>query len=111
MFKTMKLTIIGGSLMIAVMSPSFADEYIHQVPTEKGYVKYPEHFQSNKTRADVQSEASQAVKSGGSSRFSGNNFPANDNYQKSNRTRQDVINELKNETPAQRKERLELLRG
>lgn len=111
MFKTIKRTIIGGSLMIAVMSPSFAEEYIHQVPTEKGYVTYPEHFQSSKTRNDAQLEASQAVKSGGSSRFSGNNFPASNDYQKSNKTRQDVINELKNETPAQRKERLELLRG
>lgn len=50
---------------------AFANSYIHQTTTEKGYVTYPEHFKSERTRAEVQAEAAAFVKQGGSDAFRG----------------------------------------
>lgn len=105
------LAISFAALSITATSSAFASGYIHPTNSETGYVTVPEHFKSDKTRAQVQAEAAEFVKQGGSANFNGNNYPAQDQTQTSNKTRQQVIDEYMNESPAQRKARLEMLPG
>lgn len=105
-----------GVLAIAAMSllggnVAFASSYIHSTNTEKGYVTYPDHFKSERSRADVQAEAAEFVKKGGSDAFRGGNYPARDVSPASTKTRAEVINELRNMSPAERKAMSDLYRG
>lgn len=90
---------------------AFANSYIHQTTTEKGYVTYPEHFKSERTRAEVQAEAAAFVKQGGSDAFRGGNFPPRDTSVASGKTREQVVNELRSQTPQERKALEALYRG
>lgn len=90
---------------------AFASSYIHQTNTEKGYVTYPEHFKSERTRAEVQAEAAAFVKQGGSDAFRGGNFPPRDTSVASGKTREQVVNEFRSQTPQERKALEALYRG
>lgn len=96
---------------LSASSAALASSYIHSTPTEQGYVAVPEHFRSDKTRAQVQAEAADFVRNGGHNAFQGNNYPPLPVAQSSGKTRQQVIDEYVNESPSQRQARLELTRG
>ncbi|MBF5005874.1 DUF4148 domain-containing protein [Diaphorobacter caeni] len=87
-----------------------ASSYIHSTHSEKGYVIHPEHFKSDKTRTQMQAETAEFVKNGGTDRFRSSIYPPLES-QDSTMTRKQVMDELKNESPAQRKARLEMMRG
>ena len=102
--------ILGCAALLAPALAS-ADTYMHPANNERGVQVYPEHFKSDKTRAQVQAEAAEFVKNGGPETFRSRNYPPLDTTQASTKTRQQVIDEFMNESPAQRKARLEMLRG
>ena len=105
------LALSFAALSLTAANTAFARSYIHPSNSEKGYVAVPEHFKSDKTRAQVQAEAAEFVKNGGPETFRSRNYPPLDTTQASTKTRQQVIDEFMNESPAQRKARLEMLRG
>ncbi|QNP50180.1 DUF4148 domain-containing protein [Diaphorobacter aerolatus] len=105
------LSMAFAALSLTTMNSAFANSYIHSTNTEKGYVVYPEHFKSDKTRAQVQAEAVEFVKNGGTETFRSQNYPVKDTSHASNKTRKQVTDEFLNESPEQRKSRLEMYRG
>ena len=103
--------ILGCAALLAPALAS-ADTYMHPANNERGVQVYPEHFKSDKTRAQVTSEAATVARSeGGLSRFNGNAYPPEPQQTGPGKTRQQVIDEYVNEPAQQRKERLELMRG
>lgn len=84
--------------------------YWHPANNEAGVVVHPEHFNSDRTREQVRAEAETAVRqnrlSYGESSFS---EPAPSTA--STRIRQQVIDEMRNETSAQHRERQSLYPG
>ncbi|MNV98413.1 hypothetical protein D3C71_1936650 [compost metagenome] len=88
-----------------------AAEYIHQTNTEKGYVTVPEHFKSNKTREQVQAEAAEYFKGGNADDMRRGIWPPRTKEQTSGITRQQVMDEYRNQTPEERKARAELYRN
>lgn len=105
------LSMTLAALSMTAMNAASANGYIHSTNTEKGYVVYPEHFKSDKTREQVQAEAAELVKNGGADSFRGNKYPRANSAEASSKTRQQVIDELVNESPAQRKAREAMYRG
>lgn len=104
------------ALVIAISSftaagSAFANGYVHSENTEKGYKVVPEHFKSDKTRAEVQAETSVFVREAGFDSFNGNNYPPMDTSERSTKTREQVISEYANEKPEARKARLDLYLG
>jgi hypothetical protein len=95
--------------MNLIAAPAMADSYIHATATEQGYKVYPDHFRSEVTRAEVIAQAREAVTQGGSSRFADQRFPATYQASGSSLTRQEVIQQLLDETPSQRASRLRSL--
>ncbi|WP_370680949.1 DUF4148 domain-containing protein [Comamonas sp. GB3 AK4-5] len=87
-----------------------AESYWHPTNNEAGAKAYPEHFKSSKTRAQVQAEAAAAAREG-ASRFNSSNYPAPVKSEGPGKTRQQVMDELTQETPAQRNARQQALAG
>lgn len=86
-----------------------ADTYWHPTNDEVSATAYPEHFKSSKTREQVRAEATAAAREG-ASRFN-NNYPAPVKSEAPGKTRQQVMDELAKETPAQRIARLQVWAG
>lgn len=96
--------IAGLAASAALLLPGVASAagYMHPATNEAGVTVHPSHFQSGKTRAQVSAEAAAAVREGGSSRFNDGVYPAQAPQTGAGKTRQEVVNELLRETPAQR---------
>lgn len=94
--------IAGLAASAALLLPGVAAAagYIHPATNEAGATVHPSHFQSSKTRAQVVAEADAAVRQGGASRFNQGVYPAAPAG--GAKTRQEVVNELLRESPAQR---------
>ena len=107
---TLLASLAFAAMGLGAAGTTFASGYIHSTNSEKGYVVHPEHFKSDKTRAQVQAETAEFVKNGGTDSFRSSNYPPLES-QASTMTRKQVMDELKNESPAQRKARLEMIRG
>lgn len=105
------LSIAFSALALATMNTAFASSYIHSNNSEKGYVVYPEHFKSDRTRVQVQAETAEFVKNGGTQSFRSRSYPPLDTSSVSNKTRKEVIDEFANESAEQRKARMEMYRG
>ena len=105
------LSMALAALSLTTMNTAFANSYIHSSNSEKGYVVYPEHFKSDKTRAQVQAEAIEFVKNGGTDSFRSSSYPPLDRSQASNKSRKQVMDEFLNESPEQRRARLAMYRG
>ncbi len=90
---------------------AFASGYVHSANSEKGYVTQPEHFKSERSRAEIQAEAAEFAKKGVSDRFRDSNYPPNDMTQASTKTRAEVTSEFLNMSAAQRKAMNEMYRG
>ena len=107
-------TLIAGlAASAALLLPGMASAagYIHPANNEAGAVVHPEHFKSSKTRAQVIADAEAAVRQGGTSRFNAGVYPAPAPQTGAGKTRLEVINELINETPAQRDARQRAMGG
>lgn len=81
-------------------------EYWHPANNEAGVVVHPEHFKSEKTREQVRAETKAAMRQGLLS-YGESNYPrgADAAQTTSNKSRQQVIDEIRNETSAQREAR------
>ncbi|ACM33643.1 MULTISPECIES: DUF4148 domain-containing protein [Comamonadaceae] len=81
-------------------------EYMHPANNQAGVVVHNEHFKSEKTREQVRAETEAAMRQGPLS-YGESNFPrgAKAAPSMSSKTRQQVIDEMRNETPAQREAR------
>lgn len=109
---TWSSSIAAAATLLALGMPSMAaaSSYWHPANNEAGFTTHPDHFKSSKTRAEVRAEATAAMqKNGGLSRFNANNYPAPIPESGPEKTRQQVIDELMNQTPAERAERLRML--
>ena len=79
--------------------------YEHPANNEKGVVVHPEHFKSEKTRAQVQAEAEAATRQGLLS-YGESNYPRPVPSAGPGKTRAEVVNELLSESPAEREARM-----
>lgn len=89
-----------------------AAEYWHPADTEAGVVVHTEHIKSEKTREQVRAEAEAALRQGRLS-YGESNYPRGGNAASvtSSKSRQQVIDEIRNETAAQREARQRLYSG
>lgn len=100
---------IAAASAAALSLPATASaEYLHPASGEASFIVHPEHFNSTRTRAQVAAEAAAAVQAG--SLASGNRAYPPTRLTSSTKTRQQVIEELRNETPAERAARRTLYR-
>ena len=81
--------------------------YEHPANNEQGVIVHPEHFKSEKTRAQVKAEAEGAMRQGRLS-YGESNYPIRTPDAGPGKTRVQVINELRSESPAERDARLRL---
>ena len=81
--------------------------YEHPANNEKGIIVHPEHWKSDKTREQVIAETKAAMQQGRLS-YGESNYPIGTPTPDagSGKTRAQVINELQNESPAERNARL-----
>ncbi len=93
---------LAAAAALALPGAAMAAGYMHPATNETGVTVHPSHFQSGKTRAQVSAEAAAAVREGGPSRFNEGVYPAQAPQAGAGKTRQEVIDELLRETPAQR---------
>lgn len=104
-------TVIASVAAVAAFGlPGMASaEYMHSANNETGVVVHPEHFKSEKTREQIRAETEAAVRQGRLS-YGESNFPrgAEAAPATSSKTRQQVIDEMLNETAAQREARQRL---
>ena len=105
-FSASLIASLAASAALVLPGVAMADSYWHPANNEAGVTTYPEHFRSSKTREQVKAEAAEAVRQGGSSRFNSGAYPADLSQTGGGKTRQEVINELLQETPEQREARL-----
>ncbi len=84
--------------------------YEHPANNEQGVIVHPEHFVSQKTRAQVKAETEAAMKQGRLS-YGESNYPRGTPEAGSSKTREQVINEMRNESPAERDARLQSFAG
>ncbi len=103
--------IAAMTVFFAIPGIATANTYWHQTNSEVGAKTYPEHFQSSKTREQVRTEAEVAVREGGHARFMGSNYPTTVKNNAAGKSRQEVINEMTQESPAQRNAREQAMAG
>ena len=100
--------IAAATAVVALGLPGMASAaYEHPANNEKGVIVHPEHFKSEKTREQVIAEAKAAMQQGLLS-YGESNYPIRTPEAGSGKTREQVINELLSESPAERSERLRL---
>lgn len=98
-----RTAILFPVLSIALAAPTLAlaESEMHFSRGEVGYTFYPNHVKSTKTTAQVMQELQEA-KADGSYQQSLENYPAPAKSVGPGKTRAEVLNELKNITPAER---------
>ena len=97
--------------MLALALPGMASAaYEHPTNTEAGVAVYPEHFISQKTREQVKAETEAAMREGRLS-FGESSFPMAPTVTGPGKSREEVLQELRNETPAAREARNRALAG
>ena len=100
--------IAAATAVVALGLPGMASAaYEHPANNEKGVIVHPEHFKSEKTRAQVKAETEAAMRQGRLS-YGESNYPIRTPEAGSGKTREQVINELLSESPAERAARLRL---
>ena len=100
LFSTSMIAGLAASAALILPGAAMADNYWH-----------PDHFRSSKTRDQVRAEAAAAVRESGASRFNSSAYPAEQPQTGGGKTREEVVNELLTETPAQREARLRAISG
>ena len=100
--------IAAAAAVAALGLPGMASAaYEHPANNEKGVIVHPEHFKSEKTRAQVKAEAEAPMREGGLS-YGESNYPIRTPDAGPGKTREQVTNELLSESPAEREARLRL---
>ena len=84
--------------------------YEHPANNQQGVIVHPEHFKSEKTRAQVRAEAEAAVQQG-LLNFGEGSYPPPVPSAGPGKTREEVVRELLSETPAERNARMQLYSG
>lgn len=99
-------SMFAAAAAVAVLGlPGLASAaYEHPANNEKGIVVHQEHFKSDKTREQVRAEAEAAMRQGSLS-YGESNYPRPASATASGKTRQQVIDEMRNESPADREAR------
>ena len=92
-------TALIASLLVAP-TVSYADVW-HRTTTDVGWTYHPDHGESTKTRADVMRELAQARADGSYESFL-RDLPTPNTNVAPGKTREQVLQELKNVTPAER---------
>ena len=101
-------SMIAAAAVAALGLPGMASAaYEHPANNEKGVIVHPEHFKSDKTRAQVKAEAEAAMQQGRLS-YGESNYPIRTPDAGPGKTREQVTNELLSESPAEREARLRL---
>ena len=102
-------SIIAAATAVAALGlPGMASAaYEHPANNEKGVIVHPEHFKSDKTREQVIAETKAAMQQGRLS-YGESNYPMPVPNAGPGKTRQQVINEMLNESPAERDARQRL---
>ena len=101
-------SMIAAAAVAALGLPGMASAaYEHPANNEKGVIVHPEHFKSEKTREQVIAEAKAAMQQGLLS-YGESNYPIRTPDAGPGKTREQVINELLSESPAERAARLRL---
>lgn len=95
---------------IALPSLSFASSQWHPSNGEAGFTYHPDHFKSTKTRADVLAEL-EAARKDGTLALMQRNAPIPPKATGPGKTREQVISELRNESPAERRARMHMHSG
>ena len=108
---SISLLLANAGAVLALALPGMASAaYEHPTNTEAGVAVYPEHFISQKTREQVKAETGAAMREGRLS-FGESNFPMTPAVTGPGRTREEVLQELHNETPAAREARNRAMAG
>ena len=101
-------SMIAAAAVAALGLPGMASAaYEHPANNEKGVIVHPEHFKSEKTREQVIAETKAAMQQGLLS-YGESNYPIRTPDAGPGKTREQVINELLSESPAERAARLRL---
>ena len=108
---SISLLLANAGAVLALALPGMASAaYEHPTNTEAGVAVYPEHFISQKTREQVKAETEAAMREGRLS-FGESNFPMVPSVTGPGKTREEVLRELHNETPAAREARNRAMAG
>ncbi|MFZ2857488.1 DUF4148 domain-containing protein [Acidovorax sp.] len=101
--------IAAAAAVVTLGLPGMASAaYEHPANNEKGVIVHPEHFKSEKTREQVIAETKAAMQQGRLS-YGQSNFPIRTpDAAGPGKTREQVINELRSESPEERDARLRL---
>jgi Domain of unknown function (DUF4148) len=102
------LPFVALVLTLPVMAQ--ANSLYHPADTDAGYTEHPDHWKSTKTRAQVMVEV-EAARKDGTLALMQRNAPLPIKATGPGKTRQQVIAEMLNESPEQRRARTELLTG
>ncbi len=97
-------------LAMALPMAAQADSSWHPANNQQGYTYHPDHFKSAKTRAQVIAEV-EAARKDGSLMLLQRGLPLPVESSVAPKTRQQVIDEMRNETPQARRARLEMYSG
>ncbi|MBP8275950.1 MAG: DUF4148 domain-containing protein [Propionivibrio sp.] len=107
----LSLSSMIAAAVVALGLPGMASAaYEHPANNEKGVIVHPEHFKSDKTREQVIAETKAAMQQGRLS-YGESNYPIRTPDAGPGKTREQVINELLSESPAERDARLRLYSG
>ena len=100
--------IAAAAAVAALGLPGMASAaYEHPANNEQGVIVHPEHFKSEKTREQVIAETKAAMQQGRLS-YGESNYPIRTPDAGPGKTREQVIKELRSESPAERDARLRL---
>jgi len=96
----------------ALAMPALAQASAEWHPTLRGagYTYHPDHFQSTKTRAQVMAEVD-AARTSGTPASIGHNVPLPLASTGPVKSRQQVVDKMRNESPQDRRARMEMLIG
>lgn len=110
----MKLTHLvalqAAVLVAALPMAAQAGSIYHPAPTDEGFTFHPDHWKSTKTRAEVIAEVEAARKDGTLSLIQ-RGLPLPVKSSEPPKTRSQVVEEMRNESPEARNARLQLYSG
>lgn len=102
--KHVALPLVALAMTLPVLAQ--ANSLYHPAPGEVGFTEHPDHWKSTKTRAQVMAEV-EAARKDGTLALMQRNAPVPMKASGPGKTRQQVIDEMRSESPMQRQLRLE----
>ena len=109
--KLRKATVLSVfAAAITLPSLSFASSEWHPSSGEAGFTYHPDHFKSTKTRADVRADL-EAARKDGTLALMQRGAPLPPKATGPGKTREQVLSELRNESPEERRARMHMHSG